>query len=200
MLATTSADPSGASIRASSVAANTIRAPSSVSCRARIPGAPSSSSTSRPPTGPSASNVRGIFASTSRMRANRSVSPSPSSIGRSATGAEYDRKRRRPSADAQDGTGVGWKLERRAAVKDGAGRDAAETGEADLFEMSGPTDEALESDVELSWLVPRVDRHDEVRGSLSALEGHRRTRRAGQAKRRVAKTWLGAAQAQQRSH
>ena len=66
----TSADASGASMPAGpSAFANETRAPSSASCRARIPSAPSSSRTSRPPDGPSASSARGILASTSRTRA-----------------------------------------------------------------------------------------------------------------------------------
>ncbi len=46
------------------------RAPRSVSCRARIPSGVSTSMTSRPPTGPSASSARGILPSTSRTRAS----------------------------------------------------------------------------------------------------------------------------------
>ena len=60
----------------------------SASCRARRPADPSTTTTSRPSTGPSASIARGILPSTSRIRASCSASPVPRSMGRSATGRE----------------------------------------------------------------------------------------------------------------
>ena len=63
-------------------------------------------------------------------------------------------------------------LEGRAAILDGAGRDAAEVGEVDWLEAPRATDRALEPDVEPDRIVPWIDRHDEVRRSSPALEGN----------------------------
>ena len=93
-----------------------------------------------------------------------------------------------------------WKLECRTAVLDRAGCDATETGEIDGRKALGDLDRTLEPDVESGRIVPWVDRNEEMRRSLSALEGNGRTGRARHAKRPVAKPSLCATEVQERSH
>ena len=72
-------------------ATSVTRAPRSVKRRARMPAAPSTKTTSRPPTGPSASRAAGSCPRRPGRRARCSASPASKVMGRSATGREYGR-------------------------------------------------------------------------------------------------------------
>ena len=86
---TASTDSAGQSSGAVLESIGVIRAPSASSWPARSPVEPSTSRTSRPPMGPSASSARGILPSTSSTRSSSPASAPSSTIGRSATWPEY---------------------------------------------------------------------------------------------------------------